>query len=372
MHARSGRQAVISGQVETRVERVRELERFALRRLPALQLGDGVFCEEVPADEPRPQGRSLRNTVVVLLGLLRAEEHGLEPSFHLGALRSRVLSELQSTELAAADLGLALWAESRTGGDAAGELIAGIRQRLGRLDALPSIEVAWITTGLTEAGARGSLGEGEEVLAECRAQLLKKRRPRAGLVARALRGRGKRLPQFGDQIFSVQALSQLARIRDDDAAREGARQIGDLLLECRMPNGGWPALYDAGRGRAVEPYELASVNQDATAMIGMHGLSEASGEPRYREAAVRGVDWVFGANELGAPMFDPEAGMLYRSIRRRQRFVRAQARSAAFLRAAPRPAKPEELEVDRSMRPDHLGWLLEAWSGREHLAGTVE
>ncbi len=369
----------MSGEVETaeidRVEQVRELERFALRRLPSMQLGDGVFCHEIRAETGRPEGRSLRYTLIVLLGLLRAEEHGLEHSFHLGALRSRVLSELASPELTPGDLGLALWAESRGGGDAVGELVATLRARLERndIDGLLSMELAWIVTGLTEAGARGDLGAGEAILSEGREQLIEKRRPRGGLVTHVLRGRRKRLPHFADQIYSVQALSQLARIRDDGAARDAARSIGDLLLSNQMPNGAWPWIYDPIRGSVVEPYELYSVHQDSMAMIGMHGLTEATGEPRYRDVAVQSMDWNYGNNELGVQMFDPEAEMIYRSIRRKQRFARAhQARNAAaaYLRAAPRLAESEELEVNRAMRPYHLGWLLEAWSGREHLAGV--
>jgi hypothetical protein len=359
-----------------RVERVRELERLALDRLPSLQLGDGVFCHQVAADG-RPEGRSLRYTLIVLLGLQRAEEHGLEHSFHLGALRSRVLSELGAGELTPGDLGLALWAESRGGGEAAGELVAALRGavRPRRLDVLPSTEVAWIVVGLTEAGARGELGAGEEVLSEARGQLIEARRPRGGLVTHVARGRRKRLPLFADQIHALLALSQLARIRDDGAARDAARSIGDLLLENQMPNGAWPCLYDPVRGTVVEPYELYSMHQDSLAMIGMHGLTEATGERRYRDVAVRGLDWNYGGNELGVQMVDPKAGMIFRSIRRKQRFARAQGArntAAAYLRAAPRQARPEELEVDRVMRPDHLGWLLEAWSGREHLARGSE
>jgi hypothetical protein len=357
-----------------RVERVRELERFALQRLPSLQLGDGVFCQEVTAKNGAPEGRSLRYTLIVLLGLLRAEEHGLEHGFHLGALRSRVLSSLAAPELTPGDLGLALWAESRSDGDAAGEIVAALSQSLDRhrIGGLLSMEVAWITTGLTEAGARGELGPGEGILAECREQLVAERRPRGGLVTHVARGPRKRLPHFADQIYSVLALSQLARIRDDGAARDAARSIGDLLLENQMPNGAWPWIYDPIRGTVVEPYELYSVHQDSMAMIGMHGLTEATEEPRYRDVAVRSLDWNYGGNELGVQMFDPDAQMIYRSIRREQRFARAhQARNAAaaYLRAAPRLADPEELELNRSMRPYHLGWLLEAWAGREHLAG---
>ncbi len=356
-----------------RVQRVRELEHFALRRLPSLQLGDGVFCQQVEIGANRPEGRSLRDTLIVLIGLLRAEEHDLDHSFHLGALRSRVLSEVASTQLTPGDMGLALWGESRGGGDAVGELVSTLARCLdaNRLDTLLSMEVAWIVTGLTEAGARGDLGEGEEILARCREQLIDERRPRGGLVTHVARGPRKRLPHFGDQIFSVLALSQLARVRGDDAACEAARSIGELLIANQMPNGAWPWIYDPLRGAVVEPYELYSVNQDSLAVIGMHGLSEATGNKHYRDVAVRSLDWSYAGNEMGVQMFDADAQMIYRSIRRKQRFARAhQARNAAaiFLRAAPRLADPDELEVNRSMRPSHLGWLLEAWAGRNHLA----
>ena len=360
-----------------RAGRVRELERFALRRLPSLQLADGVFCKEVDAEKGRPEGRSLRATLIVLIGLLRAEEHGLDHSLHVGALRSRVLSEIASEEVTPGDIGLALWGESRGGGDAVGELVSTLGGCVadGRLDALSSMEVGWIVTGLTEAGARGELGPGEEILARCRHQLIAERRPRGGFVTHVAKGRRKRLPHFGDQIHSVIGLSQLARIRSDSEAREAARSIGDLLLSNQMPNGAWPWVYDPMRGSVVEPYELHSVNQDSLAMIGMHGLSEATEDPGYREVAVRSLDWSYGANELGAQMFDPEAGLIYGSIRRQQRFARAhQARNAAasYLRAAPRLAEPEELELNRSMRSGRLGWLLEAWAGREELARVAD
>jgi hypothetical protein len=360
-----------------RAGRVRELEHFALRRLPALQLADGVFCEQVGPDGGRPEGRSLRSTLIALIGLLRAEEHGLDHPLHVGALRSRVLSEMASAEITPGDIGLALWGESRSGGDAVGELVTTLGAAVddGRLDALSSMEVAWIVTGLTEAGARGELGPGEQILARCRQQLIADRRPRGGFVTHVARGRRKRLPHFGDQIHSVIGLSQLARIRDDGEAREAARSIGDLLLSNQMPNRAWPWIYDPMHGTVVEPYELYSVNQDSLAMIGMHGLSEATGDPRYRDVAVRSLDWSYGANELGAQMFDPDAGLIYGSIRRKPRFARAvQARNAAasYLRASPRLAEPEELELNRTMRSSHLGWLLEAWAGREELARVAD
>jgi hypothetical protein len=363
----------LSSPVES-LDRVRELERFALERLPSLQLADGVFCEEAVAGEPSPRGRSLRYTLVVLIGLLRAEEHGLEHGFHLGALRSKVLAEIGSKELAPGDLGLALWAESRGDGGAAGELVEALRRKLPRserLDAVASIGVAWILIGLVEAGVRGELGEGGALLESARGQLLEKRQAESGLVAHVPRGPRRRLARFGDQIHALLALSQLSRVMDDSDAGQAARALGDRLLELQMPNGAWPWSCDPARGSVVDPYDVYSVHQDSLAMIGLHGLSQATGDPRYRAAAARGMDWNYAGNELGVQMFDPEAKMIYRSIRRRrlsERTGRARRAAATYLRAKPRAASPEELEVDRTMRPFHLGWILEAWAGREELA----
>jgi hypothetical protein len=185
------------------------------------------------------------------------------------------------------------------------------------------------------------------------------------------KGSRKRLSTFGDQIYSALALSQLARDRDDDEARETARSLGDRIVATQMDDGAWPWMSDPVRGSVIEPYELYSVYQDSVAMIGLHGVSQATGDDAYRAAAARGLDWNYASNPLGVEMFDREAGVIYRSVRRRhagRRARQAQSVARAFTSGSARPAKPSELEVDRSMRPYHLGWLLEAWAGREELA----
>jgi hypothetical protein len=358
-----------------RVARVRELERLALAKLPAMQLADGVFCHEVDADDGcRATGRSLRYTTIVLIGLLRAEEHGVEHHFHTGGLRTRLLSELGSDELTPGDLGLALWAESRADGSAAEEIIARLEQALGKrpsLGALITPDVAWIVIGLAESEARGASGAGERILAEARAQLVEERRTESGLLMHTTRGPRRRFPNFASQIYGVLALSLLARNRDDREALEVARAAGDRLLELQLPDGGWPWIFDAQRGTIVEPYEIYSVHQDSMAPMGMHGLSEAAGDERYRAAAVYGLDWIWGQNELGATMLDRGTGMVYRSIRRRERLDRAHlyGRTAvSYLRPPKLKDASRMLEVNRTDRPYHLGWVLEAWIGKEDTA----
>lgn len=357
------------------VERVRELESFALSRLPSMQLADGVFCHEVRFEDGcRPEGRSLRYTICVLIGLLRAEEHGIEHPFHAGALRTRILSGLGSEELTAGDLGLALWAESRSDGSAVEEITNALQRSLaGRhpLEAMIGTELAWIVIGLVEAEARDQTGHDGSLLAEAREQLLGGRRSPSGLLLHSARGPRRRFPNFATQIYGVLALSLLARVREDDEARDAARAIGDKLLELQLPDGGWPWIFDAQRGTIVEPYELYSVHQDAMAPMGMHALTEATGDERYRAAAVYGLEWIWGRNDLGVRMLDREVGMLYRSIRRRERAKRAYlyGRTAASYVRPPRLKDAKStLEVNRADRPYHLGWILEAWAGKEELA----
>jgi len=368
----SGRPADLPDQVG----RVRELQRFALARLPSMQLADGVFCHEMDADDRcRVSGRSLRYTLIVLIGLLRADEHGIEHPFHLGALRTCLLSELASEELTPGDLGLALWAESRADGTAIEELIEALTRRLDDKQdpfaATITMEVAWILVGLTEAADRRDLGPGERLLEAARSELLDARNPGSGLLTHVARGPRRRFPHFADQIYGLLALCQLARQREDAAALRAARALGERLLAVQMGDGAWPWICDPLRGTMVEPYEIYSIHQDSMAMIGLHGVSQLTGDPRYRMAAVAGLDWNYGNNVLGEPMFEPEAGMIYRSIRRRQGMHRVQqARNAArtYFHGRPSFATPETLEVNRTMRPYHLGWILEAWAGREHLA----
>ena len=65
----------------------------------------------------------------------------------------------------------------------------------------------------------------------------------------------------------------------------------------------------------VERYEIYSVHQDAMAPMGLFELTEATGDPRYRDAATRGLAWIHGANELGLDMVDRENQLVLRSIR---------------------------------------------------------
>jgi hypothetical protein len=343
-------------------DQARELVEFAIEKLPSMRRDDGVFCYEVKAPKLERAGSSLRYTLICLLGLQRAQAAGLEVPIDPGELRDLAMDRIDDPEMTAGDLALLMWADSRAGMDAMDAIAFRLHKRLGSdIPDLEGLELSWLVIGAAEAGAH-----------ELCDRALERQFERAGAPGRLFThrdaGRRARFPNFATQIYGVLALAVAARIgHESDRALATARRVAGRLLELQRPDGGWPWIFDAKRGTVVEPYEVYSVHQDAMAPMALLELSEVTGEEKYRDAAIRGLDWVFGNNDLSREMLDREAGILYRSIRRRPGFDRALLYANTATSSVGRAALSElrgPLEVNPTDRPYHLGWVLEAWAGR--------
>ena len=334
--------------------RARELVEFALAELPKMRLADGAFCWDVAAGEGRPRGRSLRYTLICALGLARAQQAGIEVPIDPAELCTLVMDEIDSSEITIGDLGLLLWLDSRLESSSTDAIAFRLHKRIGTgFPDVEGLEVSWALIGACEAGAR------ELCEIAGRRQLVRGATP-SWLVAHHEVGRRARFPNFATQIYSVLAL---IRHRELDQAQ----RLADKLIGLQRSDGGWPWIYDVKRGSVVEPYEVYSVHQDAMVPMTFFELSQLSGEPRFREAALRGFEWMFGNNDLGAQMLDREAGIVHRSIRRKRPFDRAALyanTATAALGASALSRLKGPLELNRTDRPYHLGWLLEAWTNR--------
>lgn len=347
--------------VDSAASRVRELEAFALDRLPDMRLSDGAFCWEVRMPLLEPRGRSLRYTVMCALGLERARRAGFSVKIDPAELIELVVAELDSPELTLGDLGLLLWADARVDGARRDEIATILQARMGStLPDLEGLELSWLVIG----SAEGGLGQ---VFEQALARQLGRVDPRSGLLRHRDSGLRGRLPNFATQVYGVLALA-IAYRHGQSHVLATAKRTADRLIELQRADGGWPWIFDTRSGQVVEPFEVYSVHQDAMAPMALLELSEVSGDERYREAAYRGMEWIFGLNDLRRTMFDREAGIVYRSIRRRSGFDRAilyaNTAGALFGRAQFRGYRGP-LEVNPTDRPYHLGWVLEAWAGRE-------
>ena len=345
---------------------------LALESLPAMQIGEsGVFCWDREAGEEAPRGRSLRYTLMSLLGLAKARAHGYRVPIEPDAIHAALWAEVDSPELEPGDYGLYLWAEVRMGGARGPELVDRLTRSLAReggLSARLGMELGWIITGLAlHVAANGDAAK--PLLGEAIDQLLGPNRGPSGLFRHhGTSGRRGRFPNFATEIYSVLALATVGRHGLDPRALPAAQVAADRLLALQLPDGGWPWIYDVETGSVVERYEVYSVHQDAMAPMALLELAEATGERRYVDAVAEGLRWIDGRNELGAQMRAPEHGLVYRSIRRRRPLDRlwllANTASASTVRRS-RAGRGRLVELNRTDRPYHFGWVLEAWCGRE-------
>ncbi|HEU4865500.1 MAG TPA: hypothetical protein VFT76_04560 [Actinomycetota bacterium] len=333
-----------------------------------MQLPSGLFCFELARGSTEPGGRSIRYSLMTEIGLRRAAAAGVEHPFDLDRIRSAALEEVGSGELQPGDYGLYLWADALAPRNERDQLVGRLRSAVdaaGGLAVLEGMEVAWIVQGLVLGGGD------DELLRAALDLLLGENQAPSGLFYHYGPGpRRRRFPNFATQIYGVLALSTAAREGLDERAHTGARRAADRLLELQLADGGWPWLYDADRGSVVEPYEVFSVHQHGMAPMALLELAEVSGDGRYAAAAHHGLAWLHGRNDLGIEMADAGAVMIYRSIRRRPPWNRIAvaanlACSAAGLRAPFRAGR--RLELNAVCRPYELGWLVEAWAGRDEL-----
>jgi hypothetical protein len=352
----------------------RNLVDFAFQVLATLRQPSGLYCFDRSFDSPQCRGESVRYSLMVLLGLDRARSSGrTDLEAEIEALSAICLDRRDT--FTDGDFGLALWAEARRERGRADELIEETVSRAtndAALSTLAGMEIAWLVIGLAHASERSDRANVglDRVLQHLRQTRLA---PSGLAYHTAKSGPRRHLPNFATQIYTVLALTAAARTKRAPWAENAAVELADHLLRLQRPNGGWPWVFHADRAVVVEPYEIYSVHQDAMAPMALLELTDLTGDDRYATAARAGLDWSTGNNELGVDLLDRDARFAHRSIRRRAPFDRVvlAANSAAALAHSPLTwQRDSTLELNATCRPYHLGWILQAWSGREHLVET--
>ncbi len=348
----------------------RSLIEFADSVLPTLRTPSGLYCFDRSFGSPQLRGESLRYSLMVALGTQRASAHGYDVSAPTRPLIDLVLARRE--ELTVGDLGLAIWALSRDGDERARSLVAGLDPSDAATARLPGMEIAWVVIGAVAAIRAGISGSGR-LLDSALRTLRARRSATSPLFHHTGAGRRAALPNFATQVYALLALAEVASLGDDTAALPQACSLADHLLASRDADGGWPWLFHADRGDVVERYEVYSVHQDAMAPMAFFALADAAGERSYATEAARSLRWCFGQNELGVCFYDVCNRFAHRSIRRRGTADRfgLYGNTAASLAGISWRVDLGEREVNQTCRPYHLGWIMEAWAGRESFANQL-
>jgi len=372
-------------------DRLGDLAMLALDALPGmLDERTGLFSHKAVVADGAYRNRepNVLYSTVSLVGLLSQRRRPVDEVLDLGAAldaaHEAVLRRNRPIEL-----GNLVWA-SALAEDRRGEAALA---RLTEFDPRPSgsSEIGQVLYGLVAgAGAHPALRDRVEVAARsCVEELLRRRfKPRADVFRASPRLRVPRralveagITSFASQVYPLHGLAAFY-LWTGEAPAEALARVAARIVAAQGPLGQWWWLYSSRRRRVLEGYPVYSVHQDGMAFLGLVEL-ERLGLGPYADPLGLGLDWVFGANELGASLVERRPGMVNRCIQRvgsdadgayglsRANFSRAALRSFAPGVIEDRTsARPEDLEILRECRSYHLGWLLYADSLVQRIAAT--
>lgn len=368
----------LESNASTRVSRVRPLLEMAVRGLePMLDHERNLFTYrlKLTPEGLLKKGTSLRYTIIALLGIRRASQIGIRPCFDAHNVFDGLIRETRWVDNAG-DWGLLLWLSALQSPGELSQLVvrAGLGTLLDRFQDTRerrTMEMAWVLAGLAHLRMVDTPGLPDvsglafriyhRIIQNQGADGIFGHQAKSLSYAGKLRGR---LGSFADQVYPIYALSKFGQAWGMAGAICCALRCADTLCRLQGPLGQWWWHYDSASGRVVGKYPVYSVHQDGMGPMALFALSEASGVD-YTGPVYKGLEWIYGANELGIDMRNFFTSMIWRCIRQSS----LRRLSSELLSLAGMPPLPGGLKVLHECRPYHLGWLLYAFSLKDLRCG---
>ena len=353
---------------------IRALNSLAVKGLaPMFDPQNQVFCMRLTltGEGLRREGLSPRYTLMTLMGLHRGEEYGLRNPFDSQSIMNGLLNNTAWLDNIG-DLGLLLWCCALMAPERYSEVyrdlnVASALDRYRDAREGRTMEVAWLLAGLAHgelAGRGNTPGLGD--LAHQSFGVLKKNQGRNGIFGHQLTERGitgrlrGRLGSFADQVYPIYAFSKFGRAFGVSEALQMAQVCGETICKVQGPLGQWWWHYDSKTGRVIGKYPVYSVHQDAMAPMALYALGEST-ERDYSVSIFKGLQWIYGKNELNRNLCETSKSIVWRSIYLSKPATYCKE-ALSLLGFGPQSGTPVGLRVRFEDRPYHFGWVLYAFA----------
>src|SRR6185436_11204863 len=267
------------------------------------------------------------------------------------------------------DLGLLIWLTAAFAPDQLGRRfpLTDLKTALDRyVDARKgcTMELSWFLAGLAHAGlASPTLIPVLTATAMETYRRLRKNQGESGLfghlstsksVVGFIRGR---IGSFADQIYPIYAMAKFATAFHLEEPLELALKCATTLCGTQGAMGQWWWLYGAGTGDVLCRYPVYAVHQQGMAPMGLLALEEASGQS-FKECIDKGLEWIYGKNELGRDMRDFSHDVIWRCIHPKRTQTKYWEIAWSLLGSRKENVSAEELQILFEDWPYELGWLL--------------
>src|SRR5258708_16771701 len=310
-------------------------------------------------------------TAIALLGLSRLKESGASIPFDVRSMHDAVLGNTSWVK-SLGELGLLTWFTAECEPARLRNLFrqfdfdkALVTYREGR-EAWTS-GLAWFLAGISHARMAGprTVPELTDVAVDAY-HLLLENQSEGGIFGQAafpglLRRASRRFGTFGDQIFSVYALSIFGRAFEIEEPLTPALNCANSIRSLQGDKGEWWFLYDKRACRVVNRYPVYSCHQYGTAPVGLLALGAATGQSFY-EPIYKGLSR--GTTSIGSgPEFQGQHPDLFWDSIEPSRKSAKYWEAAFSLANISREPQKEHFSIRYAARPDHFGWMLYAFGG---------
>ena len=351
---------------------VAELRAIALRGLERMYdrtAGQVIFCVRKSPAGIAPEGLSTRYTAMTAIGLAGEDPDAVRRILggdNLHTVIQRLIDRVETIQNLG-DASLIAWA-----GHIVGCVTERVWEHVLALDPAgrshPTVEVAWTLSAaaIDRSAHIGTLGE------RLALRLQNAFAPDAGLFPHHVGDAGpssqrSHVSCFADLVYPTLALAQFGAATGDAVSVLCAARCAETMCRLQGPAGQWWWHVDYRTGRVLERYPVYAVHQDAMAPMALMAAASAA-RTNYDEAIGRGLEWLWGAPEIGGrSLVDRGAGLIWRKVARREPAKLSRYVQAAISKVSPNLRAPgldpifPPTAIDYEDRPYHLGWLLYAW-----------
>ena len=336
-----------------------------------------VFCLRKTNRGIVPEGTSRRYTSIALIGLAGETPETQFAATHGDGTKKvcgQLIKEVGSMQNLG-DVALLLWAAKAVGFDDRQKALDRLLS-LGPADrSYPTVEIAWALSALCVDDDPATRGLRDRLVQRLTGSLGRRSFLFPHALGEEAGGLRSHVSCFADMVYPIHALSLYHRDSGNAEALDAASKSAKRICSLQGKEGQWWWHYDWRTGEVIERYPVYAIHQDAMAPMALLALQEASGIDFSREIQ-KGLSWLEHSLELGgASLIDPEAGIIWRKVARREpgKLTRYLQASASRLHPAIRFPLVDTLfppvAVDYEDRPYHLGWFLYAWKGSDRKCG---
>lgn len=318
------------------------------------------------------EGLSPRYTIMTLLGLRELELAGIRPPVDVRAIYSSFVRDTKWIE-GIGDLGLLIWLTAAFDPDQVQRVLDQFEFE-GALDKYPdaraarTMELAWFLTGLAHAAETSPklLTALTDVSVEAYHRI-EGNQGEYGFFGHmgtknSLAGRLRGvIGSFADQVYPIYAISKFAKAFQVEDPLSRALECASAICGAQGDLGQWWWLYDSVSGRTSSRYPVYAVHQHGMAPMALFAVEEATGQD-FRKFILKGLNWIYGANELRIDMRDPGSDLIWRCIQPKKAQSKYWEMATSLVRTPQEDFSGESLKVLYEQRPYEYGWLLFAFA----------